>query len=121
MNVNYPNFIGYTDASYANADERKSILGYVFIASSGAITWSSKKQMAKALSSTEAEYVAMSEVVRETCWLYSLHSELSILQTDVPTLLHGDNEGSLVMAKNPVFHQRAELSISTYTGTGFAT
>jgi len=57
----YLNFIGYTDASYANADERKSILGYVFIASSGAITWSSKKQVTKALSLTEAEYIAMSE------------------------------------------------------------
>jgi len=57
----YPNFIGYTDASYANADKRKSILGYVFIASSGAITWSSKKQVTKALSLTEAEYIAMSE------------------------------------------------------------
>jgi len=31
--IEYPNFIGYTDASYANADEKKSILGYVFIAS----------------------------------------------------------------------------------------
>jgi len=61
VDVEYPNFIGYTDASYANADERKSILGYVFIASGGAITWSSKKQMTKALSSMEAEYVAMSE------------------------------------------------------------
>jgi len=65
----YPNFIGYTYASYANADERKSILGYMFIASGGAITWSSKKQVTKALSLTEAEYVAMSEAAQEVCWL----------------------------------------------------
>jgi len=80
----------------------------VFIASSGAITWSSKKQVTKALSSTEAEYIAMSEAVQEVCWLHSLHSELGILQTDAPMLLHGDNEGSIAMAKNPVFHQRAK-------------
>jgi len=61
VDVKYLNFIGYTDTSYANADERKSILGYVFITSSGAITWSSKKQVTKALSSMEAEYIAMSE------------------------------------------------------------
>ena len=106
--VEYLNFIGYTDASYANANKRKSISGYVFIASSGAITWSSKKQVTKALSSTEAEYVAMSEAAWEACWLCSLHSELGILQTDALTLLHGDNEGSIAMAKNPVFHQRAK-------------
>ena len=107
-NVDYLNFIGYTDASYANANKRKSISGYVFIASGGAITWSSKKQVTKALSSTEAEYVAMSEAAREACWLRSLHSELSILQSEAPMLLHGDNKGLIAMAKNPVFHQRAK-------------
>ena len=80
----------------------------MFIASGGAITWSSKKQVTKALSSTEAEYVAMSEAVREACWLHSLHSELGILQSEALTLLHGDNEGSIAMANNPVFHQRAK-------------
>ena len=106
--VDYPNFIGYTDASYANTDDLKSISGYVFIASSRAITWSSKKQITKALSSTEAEYVAMSEAACEACWLHSLHSELGILQTDILTLMHGDNEGSVAMAKNPVFHKRTK-------------
>jgi len=63
------NFIGYLDAAYGNTEEDKSISGYVFIASSRAITWSSKKQITQVLSSTEAEYVAMSEAVQEACWL----------------------------------------------------
>ena len=75
---------------------------------SNCITWSSKKQISKALSSTEAEYVTMSEAGQEACWLRSLHSELGILQTNVPTLLHSDNEGSIAMAKNPIFHSRAK-------------
>jgi len=107
-NTEYPDFIGYTDASYGNADNHKSILGYVFIASGGAITWSLKKQLTKALSSTEAEYITMSESAREACWLRSLHMELSILETNTPTQIHGNNEGSIVMVKNPVFHKRAK-------------
>jgi len=107
-NTEYPDFIGYTDASYSNADNHKSISGYVFIASGRAITWSLKKQLTKALSSTEAEYIAMSESAREACWLRSLHMELGILETNVLTQIHGDNKGSIMMAKNPVFHKRAK-------------
>jgi len=50
-------FYGYADAAYANADNNGSIAGYVFIAGAGAITWSSKKQVATMLSSTEAKYI----------------------------------------------------------------
>ena len=49
-------FYGYADTAYGNADDHRSTTGYVFIAGEGAITWSSKKQIATALSSTEAEY-----------------------------------------------------------------
>jgi hypothetical protein len=60
---------GFADAAFANYDDHKSTSGYVFLASGGAITWKSKKQTTIALSSTEAEYVALSEAAREACWL----------------------------------------------------
>ena len=107
-------FHGYADAAYhtayANADERKSTTGYVFIAGEGAITWSSKKQVSTALSSTEAEYVALSEASREACWLRNLYTELPVglLQEDMPTLIRGDNDGSIAMARNPQFHKRSK-------------
>jgi len=101
-------FYGYTDASYGNTDDCKSISGYVFLAGNRAITWSSRKQVSIALSSTEAEYIALSEAAREACWLKSLYSELSLLQEDVPTLIQGDNDGSIVMARNPQFHKRSK-------------
>ena len=100
-------FHGYADAAYSNLDERKSTSGYVFIAGKGAITWRSKKQLVVALSSTEAEYIALSEAAREACWLRSLFGELGYKQT-LPTTIHGDNEGALAMAKNPQFHARAK-------------
>lgn len=54
---NDPKLIGYTDSDWAGSvDDKKSTSGYVFSLGSGAVTWSSKKQQAVALSSTKAEY-----------------------------------------------------------------
>jgi len=81
--------------------------GYVFLPNGGAITWGSKKQTTIALSSTEAEYVALSEAVHEAMWLYQLYGELGYPQTD-SILILGDNNGSIAMAKNPKFHKRSK-------------
>jgi hypothetical protein len=101
------NFYGFADASYASADDRKSISGYVFLSNSGAITWGSKKQTTIALSSTEAEYVALSEAAREAMWLRQLYGELGWIQRE-PTLILADNDGSIAMSKNPEFHKRTK-------------
>ena len=78
--------------------------GYVFIVGGGAITWRSKKQTTIALSSMEAEYIALSEASREACWLQSLYEELGYTQQS-PNLIKGDNDGSIAMAQNPQFHK----------------
>src|SRR6266850_2381147 len=100
-------FHGYADAAYGNLDERRSTTGYVFITGKGAITWRSKRQPTVALSSTEAEYVALSESAREACWLRSLFGELGYKLVEA-TEIFSDNEGAVAMAKNPQFHQRAK-------------
>jgi hypothetical protein len=100
-------FYGFADAAYANADDYKSTSGYVFIASGGAVSWRSKKQTTIALSSTEAEYVALSEAGHEASWLRSLHDELRDKQ-EKPTLIKGDNDGSIAMARNPQFHKQSK-------------
>ena len=101
-------FHGYVDAAYGNADDKRSTSGYVFMAGEGAITWSLKKQISTALSSTEAEYVTLSEASREACWLRNLYTELGLLREDVPTLIRGDNDGSIAMAHNPQFHKHSK-------------
>jgi hypothetical protein len=67
----------------------------------------SKKQTSIALSSTEAEYVALSEAAREVCWLRNLYEELGFYQ-QFPTIIKGDNDGSIAMAKNQQFHSRSK-------------
>ena len=100
-------FYGYADAAYANTDDYKSTSGYVFLVGGGAITWRSKKQTMISLSSTEAEYIALSEAGREACWLRNLYEELGYSQ-DLPNLIKGDNDGSIAMARNPQFHKRSK-------------
>jgi len=101
-----PNFFyGYMDASYRNADNHRLISGYVFLARNGAITWSSRKQVSIALSLTEAEYVTLSKAAQEACWLKSLYSKLGLLQEDIPTLIWGDNDRLIAMARNLQFHK----------------
>lgn len=100
-------FYGYADAAFANNDDHRSTSGYVFLANGGAITWGSRKQTTIALSSTEAEYVAISEASREAIWLRHLYGELGFIQTQ-PILLLGDNDGSIAMAKNPQYHKRTK-------------
>jgi hypothetical protein len=88
-----------------NEDELRSTTGYIFMAGDGAISWCSKRQIFRALSSTAAEYVALSEASREACWLRNLYWELGLLNQRMPTMIHGDNKGSLAMARNPQYHK----------------
>src|SRR6266851_7495072 len=67
--LDHPNhFFGYADTAFTNVDDQKSTSGYVFMMAKGAITWYAKKQSITALSSTEAEYIALSEVAHEAHW-----------------------------------------------------
>ena len=57
---------GYSDSDWANdISTRKSISGYLFYLADGVVSWSSKRQMTVALSSTEAEYIAISHATKE--------------------------------------------------------
>ena len=56
-----------------------------------------------ALSTAEAEYIALSSAVQETVWIRKLVSELGC-ETKGPTTLKEDNQSAIAMAKNPQFH-----------------
>ena len=64
------NLYGYTYSDWGSClDDRKSVSGNLFSLGSSAITWSSKKQPAAALSSSEAEYVAAASSTCQALWL----------------------------------------------------
>jgi hypothetical protein len=100
---------GYADADWAGSlDDRRSTTGYVFILHGGAITWNSKKQPTVALSTTEAEYLALGQAAKESIWLKKLLTELGFHQKDRPIEINSDNQGAIALTKNPTFHARTK-------------
>ena len=76
--------VGYVDSNYAgNIDDRRSTTGYVFTFSGGPVCWRSTLQSLVAVSTTEAEYMAVAEVAKEALWLKGLVKELSLNQGGV--------------------------------------
>ncbi|KAG8486650.1 hypothetical protein CXB51_020037 [Gossypium anomalum] len=70
--------IGYVDADFAgDLDRRRSLTGYVFTIGGCAISWKATLQTTVALSTTEAEYMAITEACKEAIWLKGLFSELN--------------------------------------------
>jgi hypothetical protein len=70
------------------------------------ISWKSKKQHTVALSTCEAEYMALAEVVSEVISIRSLLTELGY-HLDTTTVFE-DNQGTIALASNPVNHSRAK-------------
>ena len=100
--------IGYSDTDSAgDVQDRRSTSRNVFLLGGGAITWFSRKQSSVALSTVEAEYMALSVATQEAVWLRHLQEELGVTETG-PTLIYEDNQGAISMAKNPVFHKRTK-------------
>ena len=64
----------------------------------------SRVQKTVVLSSTEAEYMSLSDVSRQLVWVNMLLSELGLDSTPIP--LCGDNQGAIFMASNPVQERR---------------
>jgi hypothetical protein len=105
---NEPNLQGYSDADWGNdPNSRRSISGYIYMLNAGAISWSSKRQPTVALSSTEAEYMALTHATKEAIWLRTLLKELDV-STDEPTTIHEDNQSTIKLAKNPTHHARTK-------------
>nr|GAT45508.1 predicted protein [Mycena chlorophos] len=98
----------FTDADWANnRDDRKSISGFVSTLAGGAISWSSKKQPSVALSTMEAEYIALSHAARENLWLRALFAELG-KPPSAPTPIYCDNRGAIDFTFNQRFHGRSK-------------
>ena len=102
------NLIGYSDADWAgDVDDRHSTTGNVFLFAKGAVSWLSKKQATVALSTTEAEYVALSTATQEAIWLRRLLTDVGG-PLEEPIVINEDNQGAIAMAKNPVGHARTK-------------
>ncbi|CAJ2663689.1 unnamed protein product [Trifolium pratense] len=102
-----PSVVGYVDSDYAgDMDDRRSTTGYVFTLAGGPICWKSSVQSIVAMSTTEAEYMAVAEAAKEALWLTGLVKELGVEQGGVQ--LHCDSQSAIYLAKNQVYHARTK-------------
>jgi len=98
----------YSDSDYAgDVEDRKSTSGYVFMLSSGAISWSSKKQPIVTLSTTEAEFISATSCACQAIWLRRILQQLGQNQKE-STTIHCDNSSAIKLCKNPVLHGRSK-------------
>ena len=112
VGINYTmdtsDIFGYCDADWAgDRNDRKSTSGYVFNLAGGPISWRSKKQTCIALSTAEAEYVALAYAAQEAVWLRKLMSHFEGRQAASITVFD-DSQSAIAMTKNPQFHGKTK-------------
>uniref|UniRef100_A0AAV1TFP7 Polyprotein n=1 Tax=Peronospora matthiolae TaxID=2874970 RepID=A0AAV1TFP7_9STRA len=104
-------FRGSSDADWAgDLTDRKSTSGYVFMLLGAPVSWGSKKHPSVLLSTSEAEYIALSLAVQEGKWIHRLLCEImAAANEDGPELMiREDNQSCFKTTKNPVNHGRAK-------------
>ena len=84
-----------------------STSGYTMSLGSAAVSWRSRKQSVPTDSTTEAEYVAAAEAMKEIVWIRNILEYLQEKQENSTPLLI-DNTSAIKLAKNPRFHDRTK-------------
>ena len=84
-----------------------SISGIVLLSAGAALILASQKQNTVALSTTEAEYICLSDIAHEVKWLQNLFMEVGYPQHTL-TVVYGDNLGALAITENPCYHKRTK-------------
>lgn len=102
--------IVHSDADWAaEVTDRRSITGYCVSLSqkSSLISWKSRKQPTVALSTCEAEYMALATAIQECMYLQQLLKCIDTYQY-AQTKVFDDNQGAIALARNPVNRQRCK-------------
>ena len=97
----------YSDASWGNdLETRRSTTGICVLFNGNVICWLSRRQATVARSSTEAEYMAVSDAAAEALWFKSMVKE--VFEYDISVQIWCDNQSAIALSKNDTFHQRTK-------------
>jgi hypothetical protein len=97
----------FVDADWASQPHRHSMSGYTVLLHGTPIAWSARKQSIIALSTAEAEYIALTAVAQEVLYLQALIEELyERIITPIP--IYCDNQGAIALTSNSKFHARTK-------------
>jgi transposase InsO family protein len=99
---------GVSDSDYAgDRDTRQSVYGYIIYFCGAPIAWKSKSSKSVTLSSTEAEYYALSEVTKEIMFIKNVLESMGIVLT-LPIKVKVDNVGAIYLSNNFSVGQRTK-------------
>ncbi|GJS73822.1 putative ribonuclease H-like domain-containing protein [Tanacetum coccineum] len=97
----------YSDSDYTSASlDRKSTIGGCQFLRSRLISWQCKKQTIVSNSTTEAEYVAVANCYGQVLWIQN--QMLDYGYNFMNTKIFIDNESTICIVKNPVFHSKTK-------------
>lgn len=102
------NLLAYSDANFAeDRNTRKSNTGYIFKFNGGIIDWSCTKQKLVTLSSTEAEFIALCETIKQATWIKHILSDINKYQQH-SIQIYEDNQSTIKMIQNDKISQRTK-------------
>nr|GEX38708.1 retrovirus-related Pol polyprotein from transposon TNT 1-94 [Tanacetum cinerariifolium] len=108
----YPKETGIKTIAYADSDhtgdyvDRKSTSGICTFVGYCLTSWFLKKQIALAISTTEAKYVSAKKVCQQALWMKQALIDYDVRLDDVPIMCN--NKGAINLSKNPVQHSRTK-------------
>lgn len=105
---NESKLLAFSDSDWAQDPvTRKSISGIICKVFGAPVSWSSRKQDVVSTSTTESEFYAISEAIKEILWLKNLLSDFNV-QTDPTTDIFCDNQSTIKMLENSSFSARTK-------------
>jgi len=98
----------FSDSNYAgDNDTRVSVTGYCIFLLGVPIVWKSKSQKSVTLSSSKAEFVALSEAVKEIKFIVQVLESIGV-KVKFPIIMRVDSVGAIFMAENVTNSQRTK-------------
>ena len=108
--------IAYADSAYTNSARNQLTTRFIFMIDGTPIIWMSRKQSITAQSSTEAEYMALSEAAKQVIcarhFLYAI-GKGSIYHKAL-TIIYEDNQRAIKIADNPINHPKTKHIVVWY-------
>ncbi|GKB31634.1 hypothetical protein Tco_0871035 [Tanacetum coccineum] len=97
----------FADADHAGCqDTRRSTSGSMQLLGDRLVSWSSKRQKSAAISSTEAEYIALSGCCAQVLWMRSQLTDYGLGFNKIP--MYCDNKSAIALCCNNVQHSRSK-------------
>ncbi|GJY67728.1 hypothetical protein Tco_0470710 [Tanacetum coccineum] len=112
MGLWYPKDSGFELTAFSDADHagcldtRKSTSGGIQFLGDKLVSWMSKKQNCTAMSSAEAEYVALSASCAQVMWMRTQLQDYGFNYNKIP--LYCDSQSAIAISCNPVQHSRTK-------------